>query len=62
MFIMNDHDLHLIRKFIDYCFESEVNIMSFLLSAYLTYFLQSLDIDVFQSFKHYHQEILKDSI
>ncbi len=62
MFIVNDHDSHLIKKFVDYCFESEVNIISFLLSAHSTYLLQSLDIDVFQSFKHYHQEILKNSI
>ena len=62
MLIMNDHDLHLIREFVDYCFELEVNIVSFLLPAHSTHLLQSLDIDVFQSFKHYHQEILENSI
>jgi len=62
MLIMNDHDSHLIRKFVDYYFESEVNIVSFLLSAHSMHLLQSLNIDVFQSFKHYHQEILENSI
>ena len=59
---MDNHDSHLIREFIDYCFEPKVNIVSFLLSAHSTHLLQSLDIDIFQSFKHYHQEILENLI
>src|SRR5436190_19569176 len=59
---MDDHDSHLTKEFIDYCFEPEVNIVPFLLPAHSTHLLQFLDIGVFQPFKHYHQEILENSI
>ena len=62
MFVMDGHGSHLTKEFVDYCYEPEVKISVFLLPPHSTYILQPLDIGVFQSFKHYHQELLEESI
>jgi len=62
--IMDGHGSHLTnyKEFVDYCFQDDVRISPFLLPAHSTHLLQPLDIGVFQSFKHYHQLELEDSI
>jgi hypothetical protein len=62
MLVMDGHGSHLTIEFVEYCYHPDVKISVFLLPAYSTYLLQPLDIGVFQSFKHYHQEVLEDSI
>jgi hypothetical protein len=62
MLIMDGHGSHLTKEFVDYCYEPDVRISPFLLPAHSTHLLQPLDIGVFQSFKHYHQLELQDSI
>lgn len=62
MLIMDGHGSHLTIEFVDYCYQPEVNISVFLLPPHSTHLLQPLDIGVFQSFKHYHQELLEESI
>ena len=57
---MDGHGSHLTKEFVDYAYE--FNISPFLLPAHSTHLLQPLDIGVFQSFKHYHQLELQDSI
>jgi hypothetical protein len=54
MLIIDGYESHLIKEFVDYCYESEVKISVFLLPPYSTHILQPLDIGVFPSFKHYH--------
>ena len=58
---MDGHGSHLTKEFVDYCYQPDVKISPFLLPPYSTHILQPLDIGVFQSFMHYHQEILEDS-
>ena len=62
MLVMDGHGSHLTIEFVDYCYRPDVKISVFLLPAHSTHILQPLDIGVFQSFKHYHQEMLKESI
>jgi hypothetical protein len=62
MLVMDGYGSHLIIAFINYCYQPNVKISVFLLPTHSTHILQPLDIGVFQSFKHYHQELLKESI
>jgi DDE superfamily endonuclease len=62
MLVMDGHRSHLTKEFVDYCYNPEVKISVFLLPAHSTHILQPLDIGVFQSYKHYHQELLENSI
>jgi hypothetical protein len=60
MLIMDGHGSHLTHEFVDYCWAH--NIVPFLLPAHTTHLLQPLDIGVFQSYKHWHQESLEESV
>ncbi len=62
MLVIDGYGSHLTIEFINYCYRPKVKISVFLLPAHSTHILQPLDIRVFQSFKHYHQEVLEDSI
>jgi hypothetical protein len=62
MLVIDGHGSHLTIEFVDYCYQDDIKISPFLLPAYSTHLLQPLDIGVFQSFKHYHQLELQDSI
>ena len=62
MLVIDGHGSHLTIEFVDYCYQPDVKISVFLLPAHSTHILQPLDIGVFQSFKHYHQELLEESI
>jgi len=58
--IMDGHGSHLTIEFVEYCHSHKI--IPFLLPPHLTHILQPLDIGVFQSYKHYHQELLEGSI
>ena len=60
LLIIDGHSSHLTNEFIDYCWAEDI--ISFLLPAHTTHLLQPLDIGIFQSYKHYHQESLEESI
>ena len=60
MLIMDGHGSHLTNEFINYCWAEDI--VPFLLPAHTTHLLQPLDIGVFQSYKHYHQESLEESV
>jgi len=60
LLVMDGHGSHLTREFVTYCYENRIT--PFLLPPHSTHLLQPLDIGVFQSFKHYHQEVLEESI
>jgi DDE superfamily endonuclease len=62
MLVIDGYGSHLTKEFVDYCYDPEVKISVFLLPAYSTHILQPLDISMFQSYKHYYQELLEDSI
>ena len=54
MLVINDHDSNMTIEFLD--FVTKYNILSFTFSSHVTYLLQSLNIDVFQLFKHWHAQ------
>jgi hypothetical protein len=58
--IMDGHGSHLTCEFVDYCTANKIS--PFLLPPHLTHILQPLDIGVFQSYKHYHQELLEEAV
>jgi hypothetical protein len=62
MLVMDGHGSHLTLEFVAYCYQPDVKISVFLLPAHSTHLLQPLDIGVFQSFKHYHQEVLEEAV
>ena len=62
MLVIDGYGSHLTIEFVDYCYRPNVKISIFLLPMHSTHILQPLDIRVFQSFKYYHQEMLKESI
>src|SRR5204862_1264681 len=56
MLILDDYDSHLTYQFMRYC---ELHKMILLqLPAHLTHFLQSLDVVIFQQWKHWHTEAI----
>jgi hypothetical protein len=62
MLVIDGHRSYLTIEFVDYCYCPDIKISVFLLPVHSIYILQLLDIGVFQSFKHYYQEVLKESI
>jgi hypothetical protein len=57
---MDGHGSHLTIEFVEYC--DKTWIVPFLLPLHATHLLQPLDIGVFQSYKHYHQELLEKNV
>ena len=57
---MNDFGFHDTREFLRYC--EEYKIISFIFSSHITHLLQPLDVYIFQSLKHYHFEIVNETI
>jgi hypothetical protein len=60
LLIMDGHGSHLTVDFIEYY--DLHSIIPFLLPPHATHLLQPLDIGVFQSYKHYHQELLEENV
>jgi hypothetical protein len=60
LLLMDGHGSHLTIEFIKYCDRN--GIVPFLLPPHATHLLQPLDIGVFQSYKHYHQELLESNV
>jgi hypothetical protein len=47
-------------KFINFCKKN--NIILYFLPLYISHLLQPLDVGVFQAYKHWHSEAIKDAI
>ena len=62
MLVMDGHGSHLTIEFVNYCYQPNVKILVFLLLVHSTHILQLLGIGVFESFKHYHQEVLEEAV
>jgi len=56
MLVMNDYKSHYTREFLFYC--ENHKIIFFNLSSHTTHLLQSLDVCVFQSLKHWHSKTI----
>ncbi len=56
MLMMNDYESHYTHEFLFYC--ENHKIILFDLSLHTTYLLQSLDVCVFQSLKHWHSKTI----
>lgn len=56
MLILNEFDSHMIFKFWTYIMLNKI--VLFKLSAHFTHLTQSLDVRLFQFFKHYHVKVI----
>jgi hypothetical protein len=56
LMLMNNHESHIIFEFI--VFVNENHIQSFSLIFYLTHCMQSLNVEVFQFYKYWHDQII----
>ncbi len=60
MLVMNDYESHHTREFLSYC--ENHKIILFDLSSHTTHLLQSLDVYVFQSLKHWHSKTINRAV
>ncbi len=60
LLVMNDYESHHTREFLSYC--EDHKIISFDLSSHITHLLQSLDVSVFQSLKHWHSKAVNRAV
>ncbi len=58
--LMNNHESHMTFEFI--ALTNENHIRSFSLISHLTHCMQSLNVDVFQSYKHLHDQTIKNAV
>ena len=57
LLIFDSYSSYLTKEFIDYC--NDATIVPFSLSAHSSQHLQSLDVVIFQPFKHYHKHAVE---
>jgi hypothetical protein len=60
LMLMNNHESHIIFEFI--AFANENHIRSFSLILHLTHCMQSLDVEVFSFYKHWHDQIIQNAV
>ncbi len=60
LMLMNNHESHMIFEFI--AFVNKNHIRSFSLISHLTHCMQSLDVEIFQSYKHWHDQIIQNAV
>jgi hypothetical protein len=60
LMLMNNHENHMILEFI--VFANENHIRSFSLILHLTHCMQSLDVEIFQFYKHWHDQIIQNVV
>jgi hypothetical protein len=60
LMLMNNYESHITSEFISIV--NENHIKSFSLISHLTHCMQSLDVSVFQSYKHWHDMIIQEVI
>jgi hypothetical protein len=60
LMLMNNHESHIIFEFI--VFANENYIRSFSLISHLTYCMQSLNVKIFQLYKHWHDQIIQNAV
>jgi hypothetical protein len=60
LMLMNNHESHMILEFI--AFANENLIRSFSLIFHLTHCMQSLDVKIFQLYKHWHDQIIQNAV
>ncbi len=60
MLIVDEFDSHMTILFLKLC--KKAKIMLYKLSSHFTHLTQSLDVDVFQFFKHYHTKTIDHAV
>jgi hypothetical protein len=60
LMLMNNHEIHIIFEFI--VFANENHIRSFSLIFHLTHCMQSLNVEIFQFYKHWHDQIIQKTV
>jgi hypothetical protein len=60
LMLMNNHESHIIFEFI--AFANENHIRSFSLISHLTHCMQSLNVEIFQFYKHWHDQIIQNAV
>ena len=57
---MNNHESHEIAEFLK--LTNNNYILLYLLIPHLTHYMQSLDVDVFQSYKYWHDRVIQNAL
>ena len=57
---MNNHESHETAEFL--MLTNDNHILSYSLISHLTYCMQSLNVDVFQSYKHWHNRAIQNAL
>ncbi len=60
LMLMNNHESHIIFEFI--ALTNENHIRSFSLISHFTHCMQSLDVEIFQFYKHWHDQIIQNAV
>jgi hypothetical protein len=60
LMLMNNHENHIILEFIT--FANENHIQSFSLIFHLTHCMQSLNVEIFQFYKYWHDQIIQNAV
>ncbi len=60
LMLINNHESHIIFEFI--ILKNENHIRSFSLISHLTHCMQSLDVEIFQFYKHWHDQIIQNAV
>jgi hypothetical protein len=60
LMLMNNHESHIIFEFI--ALTNENHIRSFSLISHLTHCMQSLDVEIFQFYKHWHDQVIQNAV
>jgi hypothetical protein len=60
LMLMNNHESHITFEFI--AFANENRIRSFSLIFHLTHYMQSLNVEIFQFYKHWHDQIIQNAV
>jgi hypothetical protein len=60
LMLMNNHENHMIFEFIAFVNENHIRLFS--LNLHLTHCMQSLNIEIFQFYKHWHDQIIQNAV
>jgi hypothetical protein len=60
LMLMNNHESHIILEFIVFANENHIRLFS--LIFHLTHYMQSLNVKVFQFYKHWHDQIIQNAV
>ena len=60
LLLMNNHESHETDEFLQLTNDNYIS--SYFLISHFTHYMQSLNVDVFQSYKHWHEVAMQDAL